>query len=131
VAADRLERRVSYRTLLLIGLGVMAASIAATPVDAHLAWQIPMMLCFGAGTGLSQPALIVLLAEAAPAHARGLAFGWRTAVNRLAQVASPLVLGALAGLVTLPLLLTGFGTLALVSLVWVGVTPTSKTSSPS
>lgn len=121
VGAERLAQRLSYRTLLLLGLSLMGASIALTPADPHLAWQLAMMTLFGAGTGVSQPALIVLLAESVPSQARGLAFGWRTAVNRLAQVASPMVLGALAGFFALPVLLTGFGLLSVLTLLGVGL----------
>lgn len=74
------------------------------------------MVVFGIGNGLSQTAIISLLAKAAPAQDQGLAVGLRTSMNRAVQVSAPLLIGTLVSFVALPTLLLALGVGSLASL---------------
>ena len=83
------------RTMVSMTL-MLAVSIAAVGfVDAYAAIAIAVIVT-GMGSGVSQPLSLVAVADHTPPARRGFAIGLRLTGNRLAQVASPIVLGLVA-----------------------------------
>jgi MFS family permease len=90
----RLADGFSRPTLLAVGLVVLCAGHLVLMVDGLVALVVGVGL-WGLHLGLSQGVLAAMLADAAPAHLRGTAFGLFHMVSGLATVAS----STLAGLV--------------------------------
>lgn len=117
------NRFLSYRAMLYSGLLVMMAAIALAPVWPIFPYQAGAMVFFGLGNGVSQPALITLLAEASSESQRGLALGLRSTLNRIAWVGSPMLLGGLAAWMPLSALLVLFSGACALGLGVVSVPP--------
>ncbi len=91
ILADRMDRRV------LLGFG-FAALIVAELLLANAAGYILVMAgvaIWGVHLGLTQGLLATLVADSAPDHLRGTAFGLFNLVNGLALLAASLVAGVL------------------------------------
>jgi len=97
--SDRLVTRFGARTTLIPGMVLIALGLvvfAQAPVDgSYLQHVLPPMILFGAGAGLSFPALMTLAMSGATAQDAGLASGL---VNTSAQVGGALGLAVLATL---------------------------------
>jgi MFS family permease len=94
---DKLNMRFGPRNVLIVGLIFLVAAMllmARTPVDGHY-WVdlFPVMLLFGAGAGVSFPALMMLAMSGATPSDAGLASGL---VNTTAQVGGAIGLAVLA-----------------------------------
>lgn len=111
-----LHRRFEAQQLLYASLFGMALAFSAVPLSSAVLIQVVCMVVFGIGNGLSQTAIISLLAKAAPAQDQGLAVGLRTSMNRAVQVSAPLLIGTLVSFVALPTLLLALGVASLASL---------------
>jgi EmrB/QacA subfamily drug resistance transporter len=95
---DRLVMRFGARTLMLPGLGLIAAGLAlfaTAPVDggAYLSHVLPVTLLVGTGAGLCFPALMTLAMSSATPQDAGVASGL---VNTTAQIGGALGLAVLA-----------------------------------
>jgi EmrB/QacA subfamily drug resistance transporter len=99
--SDKLNMRFGPANVLIAGLVFLIAAMllfARTPVDGGY-WVdlLPLMLLFGAGAGLSFPALMMLAMSGATPSDAGLASGL---VNTTAQVGGAVGLALLATLAT-------------------------------
>jgi MFS family permease len=88
----RLADRWSRPTLLAIGLVVLCAGHLVLQLDGVIALAVGVGL-WGLHLGLSQGVLSAMLADAAPAHLRGTAFGVFHLVSGAATVVSATVAG--------------------------------------
>jgi len=103
--------------LLSLWAGVLL--ICATPLfGTYLLLQIAMFLRSGAN-GLAQPLVITLVLRGAGRENQGKAIGLRGTANRVASIASPLAMGALAEALGLELAFYVVG--AAISLVMIGI----------
>jgi MFS family permease len=93
--AGALSDRVSARTLLLWGLGVLVAADLLLAWGPGLAGAFAGILLWGAHMALTQGLMAKLVADAAPASARGSAFGLFNLATGLAMLAASLVAGLL------------------------------------
>lgn len=84
-------------TMAIVALGIGATGF----VSSFWALAAPS-LTVGLGTGIGMPLSMVSVASHAPSGDRGFALGLRLAVNRLAQLIGPLLVGILIGV-------SGFG----------------------
>jgi len=84
-----------YRTLIVmlvsVGIGIALTAFAVSPVTILLCG-----LLLGIGAGVAQPLSMVLVVDHVADHERGLVLGIRLTFNRLAQMASPVLLGLVA-----------------------------------
>jgi MFS family permease len=76
---------------LIVGLGALAIGLAPVTSIVVLA-----AVLIGAGSGVTQPTSIDLVLDGAVSSERGAVLGLRIAVNRVAQLAGPLLLGLVA-----------------------------------
>ena len=113
----KLHSRFDTDGLLYASLFGMALVFAVVPLSSSILVQAACMVVFGVGNGISQTALISLLAKATPVRDQGLAVGLRTTVNRAVQVAAPLLFGTLVTFVVLPTLILGLGVASLASVL--------------
>jgi MFS family permease len=86
--------RLGTTGLVLVATGLMALSLGVTPLLREFALLAGAGALMGAGTGLGFPLTMNLMTAPVPAELRGVAFGIRQAVQRLATVVSPIVFGA-------------------------------------
>lgn len=89
-----LGRWMSSHALLVATTWLAMAAMAATPLLAVGPWLVVGALCIGVSLGLNPPTTVELMAGATPYDLRGLGMGLRVAVNRSAQVAQPVLFGA-------------------------------------
>lgn len=80
--------------LVLVATGLAALSLGITPLLREFWLLAGAGALMGAGTGLAFPLTMNLMTAPVPAELRGVAFGLRQAVQRLATVISPIVFGA-------------------------------------
>jgi MFS family permease len=91
-----LLRYVSGLWIALLSLWAGVILICVTPLlGSYLVLQIAMFLRSGAN-GLAQPLVITLVLRGAGAENQGKAIGLRGTANRIASIASPLGMGAIA-----------------------------------
>ncbi|MCV2358230.1 MFS transporter [Paucibacter sp. TC2R-5] len=90
----KLSDRVSHRALLALGLLVLLAADLLLASSTQLAALLGGVLLWGVHMGITQGLLATLVADTAPAHLRGTAYGF---FNLLSGVAM-LLASALAGL---------------------------------
>ena len=90
----KLADRISHKALLSLGLLVLLAADLALASSTHLAALLGGVLLWGLHMGLTQGLLATMVADTAPAHLRGTAYGF---FNLLSGVAM-LLASALAGL---------------------------------
>jgi MFS family permease len=86
--------RLGTTGLVLVAMGLMALSLGITPLLREFALLAGAGALMGAGTGLGFPLTMNLMTARVPAELRGVAFGLRQAVQRLAMVVSPIAFGA-------------------------------------
>lgn len=98
--AGSLSDRIDRRILLAAGLGVLVLADVALAMLPSISGVLFGVALWGLHMGLTQGVLAALVADAAPGHLRGTAFG----VFNLASGGAMLAASALAGL-----LWTGFG----------------------
>jgi MFS family permease len=83
----------------LIGMMSLAAvAMMATPFLHSLGTLAIAAAMTGLALGFTQPVTMSMMAGNVDAHLRGLALGLRMTVNRLAELVSPILFGALVGL---------------------------------
>ena len=100
----RLAARIGQRAMLLAGLGLIAAGLALlTRVPVHASYPVqllPPLLIFGAGGGLSLPALASLGMSAATPNDAGLASGLFNTTQQIGAALGVAVLSTLAAVQT-------------------------------
>jgi len=121
ITAAALGDRYGRRAFYAIGLGVFAASSAASALAPNVGWLIAARAVQGAGAALVLTLGLALLSAAFPPERRGAAIGLFSAVTGIAVACGPLVGGAIAeginwewifwlnvpiGLVAIPFVLT-------------------------
>jgi MFS family permease len=92
----RLTKYIGGLWIVLISLWVAMLLICATPLfGTYFLLQMAMFLRHGAN-GLAQPLIITLVLRGAGRENQGKAIGLRGTANRIASIASPLAMGAIA-----------------------------------
>ena len=115
----KLLRYMSGLWIALLSLWAAIILICITPLlGSYLLLQMAMFLRSGAN-GLAQPLVITLVLRGAGRENQGKAIGLRGTANRVASIASPLAMGAIAEAVGLEWSFYIVG--ALVSVVMIGV----------
>lgn len=92
-----ITRYVSGPNLLLGGLAVGIIGQCIAPISHSYFMQYLLSIVSGLGIGVTLPLMLTILADATPAHQRGLAVGLRNGMNRLSSTLVPLGLGVLVG----------------------------------
>lgn len=86
--------RVFRRERLFLGcMALMVAAWIAIPFSPHPAFQAANMLVAGVSAGLLHPLILVMVTSCCAEDKRGLGMGLRFAVNRLATVVAPMLIG--------------------------------------
>src|SRR5512132_426374 len=99
ITTAALGDRFGRRKLYAAGLGLFAASSAASALAPDVGWLIASRAVQGAGSALIMPLGLALLSAAFPPEKRGAAIGMSSAITGLAVASGPLVGGAIvAGL---------------------------------
>lgn len=111
-----LYKRFATKRLLNASIFAMCLAFSLIPFVPSIYFQGMLMVVFGLGNGLSQSALISMIAQATPAADQGLAVGLRTSINRAVQVSAPLIFGVLVSAIVLPNLLFILGIAGLAGL---------------
>jgi MFS family permease len=115
----RLTKYIGGLWIVLISLWVAMLLICATPLfGTYFLLQMAMFLRHGAN-GLAQPLIITLVLRGAGRENQGKAIGLRGTANRIASIASPLAMGAIAQALGLELSFYVVG--AAVSIVMAGI----------
>jgi MFS family permease len=115
----RLTKYIGGLWIVLISLWVAMLLICATPLfGTYFLLQMAMFLRHGAN-GLAQPLIITLVLRGAGRENQGKAIGLRGTANRIASIASPLAMGAIAEALGLELSFYVVG--AAVSIVMAGI----------
>lgn len=96
-----IKRRLSYRTIYMLGFGFIAAGFALIGVSGSLPLMLTGLACAGLGNGLLMPNGSFWLMELAPEHQRGKAVGGYTGMIFLGQFCSPLVMAPVVTYATL------------------------------
>jgi MFS family permease len=86
--------RLGTTGLVLVATGLAAVSLGITPALREFWLLAGAGALMGAGTGLAFPLTMNLMSARVAPELRGVAFGIRQAVQRLATVISPIVFGA-------------------------------------
>jgi MFS family permease len=92
----RLVGLLGRRKLMIVTVGLSAASMAALGFPLPPAAMVAIVALLGLGLGVGQPLTMAWLATAAPAGLRGRAMSLRLTGNRLGQVLIPSAVGAVA-----------------------------------
>jgi DHA1 family tetracycline resistance protein-like MFS transporter len=93
--AGRAARALGERTMLLIGLALVAAGFGGLSVTHGVGALTASLTVLVAGLGLSTPALNALIAEQAAEHERGAVMGLSQSASAFGRVCGPLSAGAL------------------------------------
>jgi len=91
----RLADRMSHRTLLAIGLGVLIASDVVLAQAAGLVATGIGVALWGLHMGMTQGLLATMVAAAAPTHLRGTAFGFFNLASGIAMLLASVLAGLL------------------------------------
>ena len=91
----RLSRRLGPEPLLASAFLVGAAAYLMFPMFRDLPVLMAIAFVLGLGLGLGQPLTIMMVYERAPPDRSGEALGMRLTVNKVMQIAIPLVFGTL------------------------------------
>ncbi len=130
----RLSDRVSHRTLLIGGLGLLIAADLILASSAHWAVALAGVAVWGLHMGMTQGLLAVMVADTAPADLRGTAYGFFNLVSGCALLIASLVAGLLwdgFGAPATFLMGAGFSVIAMVLLITTGTNPPGQTRSPA
>jgi MFS family permease len=91
----RLADRMSPRTLLYIGIAFLVAADVVLALATNLVWLGAGVVLWGLHMGFTQGLLSAMVANAAPAHLRGTAFGVFNLAIGLSMLAASVLAGAL------------------------------------
>jgi len=94
LATAPLIRRIPGFWVLTASLWVAIVLICATPVFSGYLMLLGVMFLRAGANGLAQPLVISLVLRGAGAASQGKAVGVRGTANRLAEIVSPIVMGA-------------------------------------
>jgi DHA1 family tetracycline resistance protein-like MFS transporter len=93
--AGRAARMLGERTMLLIGLALVAAGFGGMAVSHGVGALAASLTALVIGLGLTTPALNALIAAQASEHERGVVMGLSQSASAFGRVAGPLSAGAL------------------------------------
>ena len=93
-----LARRYSEAGVLTASLFVAAATYAAFPLLSGVPMLVLLAFLLGLGLGCAQPLTIMLTYHHAPPGRSGEALGMRLTVNKITQIAIPVVFGGIGAL---------------------------------
>lgn len=93
-----LARRYSEAVVLTASLFVAAATYAVFPLLSGVAMLVGVAFLLGLGLGSAQPLTIMLTYHHAPPGRSGEALGMRLTVNKITQIAIPVVFGGIGAL---------------------------------
>ncbi len=91
----RAARRLGEVGVLTVSLFMAGATYLLVPMVSHVALLALVAFLLGLGLGCAQPLTILLTYNHAPAGRSGEALGMRLTVNKLTQIAVPVVFGGL------------------------------------
>ena len=91
----RAARALGEVGVLTVSLFVAGATYVLVPLVSHAALLAAVAFLLGIGLGCAQPLTILLTYNHAPAGRSGEALGMRLTVNKLTQIAVPLIFGGL------------------------------------
>src|SRR5579859_1231189 len=91
----RLVKRWGERSLLIVGLVMLAVGLALLPLSTHLAVLLVALGILSAGDGAATPTASALLSFASPPDAQGQTQGVAQGLGSLGRVIAPLVAGSL------------------------------------
>jgi predicted MFS family arabinose efflux permease len=92
----RLASRYTEVGVLTASLFVSALTLFAIPLTGQTALLAAIAFTLGLGLGCAQPITIILTYNHAPAGRSGEALGMRLTVNKLTQIAVPVVFGGMS-----------------------------------
>ncbi|MET9608576.1 MFS transporter [Streptomyces sp. NPDC006512] len=101
----RLKGRLGYVNLLRMSLTLWTLSMLTIGLAGHPALLTVAAALFGLGSGVSVPALAMMLGEAAPPALRGQVMALSGTANFLGQFVAPLIIGPVIGATSIT---TGF-----------------------
>ncbi|WP_137845804.1 MFS transporter [Microbacterium sp. 2FI] len=130
VGVVRDRAMVADRTGIVVGLGVMAAGVlfAAAPwgpVGLYIA-----AVLIGAGIGITTPYGFAALADSTPPERMGRTMGSAELGRELGDSAGPLLVGAVATAITLPVGLAALAAVTIAVAAGVAATPSTQRTSP-
>ncbi len=91
----KLSDRMSHRTLLALGLGVLIAADLVLAIDGHWGIVLAGVALWGVHLGITQGLLATMVANTAPADLRGTAYGFFNLVSGIAMLFASVVAGLL------------------------------------
>ena len=94
--AGRLSDRVGRAPLMVAGLVVAAAAIAAFALPLSVGWLIGLRFLQGLGAAAFRPGSRALVADLVPEDERGIAYGWMTGADTGGLIVGPALGGVLA-----------------------------------
>jgi MFS family permease len=95
----QLVKRFGERTLLIVGLVMLAAGLALLPWSTSLAFILVALGIVSAGNGAVTPTTSALLSLASPHEAQGETLGFAQGIASLGRIVGPLVAGGIYSLV--------------------------------
>ena len=98
-----LVRRVGPERALVLSMWLAIIGMTVTPWLSSMWLYLPAAAAMGAGMGVNAPVTVELMALHTSARERGLAMGLRVGSNRLAQMVQPVLFGAVAATLGLPM----------------------------
>jgi MFS family permease len=117
-----LQRRVRSWTLIRVAMGTAAANFMIYPFFTDVVILIGLSFTLGLALGSSQPSILALLHQHAPAGRAAEAVGLRMALINGSQVSLPLTFGLLGAVVGISPLFWGYA-LALLTAGWLNRHP--------
>jgi MFS family permease len=115
------ERRFGTLRILIWSTWAAIIGAASTPLTTQIEVLFLGALLIGIGLGANPPITVNLVAQHSDERDRGLAVGLRMMANRSAQVAQPLVFGAVAAVVPLALAFPLSGVMLAGMTVWMSL----------
>ncbi|MDQ9168988.1 MFS transporter [Oxalobacteraceae bacterium R-40] len=91
----KLSDRVSHKLLLCLGLAVLLAADLVLASNNHWIAVVIGVALWGVHMGMTQGLLAAMVADAAPAHLRGTAFGFFNLVSGIAMLVASVLAGIL------------------------------------
>jgi MFS family permease len=97
-----LARRYTEVGVLTGSLFIASAAFALMPLLSQLGLLLALSFALGLGLGSAQPLTIMLTYDHAPEGRSGEALGMRVTVNKLTQIAVPLIFGGIGSAFGVP-----------------------------
>ncbi|MDQ6711164.1 MAG: MFS transporter [Candidatus Dormibacteraeota bacterium] len=94
--AGRLSDRLGRRPLMVAGLLVSGAAIAAFALPLSIGWLIALRFVQGLGAATFRPGSRAVVADLVPAEERGIAYGWLAGADLSGLIVGPALGGVLA-----------------------------------